>query len=376
MRAAFIEAPGPAEAIRIGELAVPVPGPTDALVAVAATAVNHVDAYVRAGRYPTLLPLPFVVGRDLVGTVVEAGPGAGVAVGDRVWCNSLGYGGRQGACAEYAVAPGERLYPLPRRIALPVPRAWSTSDERPSGSLPSSDPAPSSRVGDLDPRVDALAAVAVLHNAATAWLGLHRRARVRAGDTVFVGGGAGNLGSVVTQLAAEAGLRVIASARRADLERCRRLGAAVAVDYRDPDLVGRVREAAPAGVDLWWDTSGRGDLAPAVEALAPGGRILVTAHVGADPVLPGAGLYTNDRGVIGFVISRATVDELADAARAINRRLDGGGGSGGGHGDGLAVHVSRVVGLARTAEAHAAVEAAVPGRIVITPASPGPSDRG
>ncbi|MGW5673141.1 alcohol dehydrogenase catalytic domain-containing protein [Micromonospora sp. NPDC003776] len=90
MHAAYIERPGPAAEIRHGELPAPRPGPTDVLVDVLATTVNHVDTFVRSGAFRTPLPLPFVVGRDLVGRVTEARPGApGFAVGDLVWCNSV-----------------------------------------------------------------------------------------------------------------------------------------------------------------------------------------------------------------------------------------------------------------------------------------------
>ena len=95
MRAAYITELGPAEAIRVGDLPVPVPGPTDVLVRVEVVVVNPVDILVRSGGYSTPTPFPFVVGRDLVGTAAEVGAGTvGFAAGDRVWCNSLGHGGR------------------------------------------------------------------------------------------------------------------------------------------------------------------------------------------------------------------------------------------------------------------------------------------
>jgi hypothetical protein len=68
MPAAFITEPGVPEAIQVGELPVPVPGPTVVLV-VKVPAVNPADTFIRSGRYPTPMPLPFVLGRDLVGTV-------------------------------------------------------------------------------------------------------------------------------------------------------------------------------------------------------------------------------------------------------------------------------------------------------------------
>lgn len=57
-----------------GPLPVPTPGPDEVLVEVEAVAVNPVDAYIRSGSYPTRVPMPFIIGRDLVGTVAEAGP--------------------------------------------------------------------------------------------------------------------------------------------------------------------------------------------------------------------------------------------------------------------------------------------------------------
>src|SRR4029453_17809819 len=72
MTAAYVTDLGPAESIQVGELPLPVAGPTDVLVAVDAVAVNPVDAFIRAGRYRTPIPFPFVIGRDLVGTVFQA----------------------------------------------------------------------------------------------------------------------------------------------------------------------------------------------------------------------------------------------------------------------------------------------------------------
>ncbi len=288
MRAAFIERLGPPGEITYGELPAPVPGPTDVLVDVTATTVNPVDTFVRSGRFRTALPFPFVIGRDLVGTVAAAGPGAsGFAAGDLVWSNSLGHGGRQGAAAEQAVVPADRLYPLP------------------SG-------------------VDPIGAVATVHPAGTAHLALFRHGRLRPGETVLVAGAAGNVGAALVVLAADAGARVIATAAPRDAEYCRSLGAAEVFDYRDPGLTGRIAAACPGGVDLHLDTAGVNDLAAAVELLAFRGRIVLLAGAAARPELPVGPLYMKDGSVVGFVISRATSAELAEAARAVNRLLAAG----------------------------------------------------
>ncbi|MBQ1027978.1 NADPH:quinone reductase [Micromonospora sp. C95] len=285
MRAAYIEGPGPADDIRYGDLPPSRPGPTDVLVDVLATTVNPVDTFVRSGAYPTPLPLPFIVGRDLVGRVTAPGSGvSGFGVGDLVWCNSLGHDGRQGSAAEQAVVPADRLYRLPAGV---------------------------------DPAV----AVAVLHPAATAYLGLVVHGQLRVGETVLVGGGGGNVGSALVALARAAGARVVATASAADAEYCRQLGAAEVLDYREPDLIGRLRSVCPDGIDLHLDTSGRNDLESIVDLIRIRGRIVLLAGPRARPVLPAGPLYLNDRTVTGFVISRATTAELAAAAGTVNRML-------------------------------------------------------
>lgn len=290
MRAAFFSELGPAQTVEIGDLPVPVPGPTDVLVAVEIAVINPVDTLIRSGRWPTLTPLPFVTGRDLAGTVTAAGAGSGFSPGDRVWSNSLGHAGRQGTCAEYAVVPGDRLYPLPE------------------GTV-------------------AAEAVTVFHSAATAFIGLHHRARARAraGQATLVGGAAGGIGSALVRFASEAGLRVIATARPGDHARCFEQGASEVFDFADPSLADRVLDAAPGGVDIHWDTSGRMPLNMMEPMTASGGKIIVAA--GAEPQPPGTSLppiFTRDISVIGFVISLATATELADAAEAINRHLASG----------------------------------------------------
>jgi NADPH:quinone reductase-like Zn-dependent oxidoreductase len=327
MRAAYITELGPAEAIRVGDLPVPVPGPTDVLVRVEVVVVNPVDILVRSGGYSTPTPFPFVVGRDLVGTAAEVGAGTvGFAAGDRVWCNSLGHGGRQGSFAEYAVVPAERLYRLPAAA-------------------------------------DPVAAVALFHPAATAYLALFRRGELRPTETVYVGGAAGNVGTAMTALASSGGARVLAGARAEDAEWCRAAGADEVVDYRDPDLRGRLAALAPAGIDLYVDTSGHLDLPAAIDLLADGGRVLLIAGGGQRLTLPAGPLYTHDRRIVGFVISRAGVGELAEAAAVLNGRLAAGD---------LPVRVRAVWPLERTAEAHQAVEQGLRGRTVLRVADPEP----
>jgi NADPH:quinone reductase-like Zn-dependent oxidoreductase len=319
MRAAVITSLGDAETITITERPIPVPGATEALVRVEWSAVNQVDTLIRSGAWRTPIPFPFIVGRDLLGTIVDVLPATGFAVGDRVWCNSMGHAGRQGVCADYAAVPVERLYRLP---------------------------------DDVDP----VQAVATFHPAATAHVGLRHRALLRPGATVVVGGAAGSVGSCATRLATEAGATVIATARPDAHERCRELGASEVFDYAADRLADLIRAAAPDGVDVYWDTSGHATLNDVTPTLRPGATIVVSAGRQAQPPTPLWPLYTNDITVTGFVISRAATNELADAARAINALLGGASSP---------VEVSHVVPLEETARAHQLVEDGVRGRVVI-----------
>ncbi|MGI5238356.1 NADPH:quinone reductase [Dactylosporangium sp. CA-139066] len=310
MRAAYVERLGPPEEIRFGELPDPRPGPTDVLVTVAAGTVNVVDGLVRSGRYRTAVPLPFVVGRDLAGTVAAAGPGAvGFAPGDAVWCNSLGHDGRQGAAAELAVVAADRLYHLPPGVPPP-------------------------------------AAVTLLHPAATAHLALFTHGRLRPGETVVVAGAAGNIGSALVALAAQAGARVVATASAADAGYCAALGAAEVLDYRAAGLASGLAAACPGGAGLYVDTSGRNDLAEALPLLAGRGRVVVLAGAASRLAAPAADLYLHDRTVTGFVISRATTAELADAAASVNRLLAAG----------VRSRATLELPLSATAEAHRRLE--------------------
>lgn len=320
MTAAYVTELGPVENILVGAVPVPPRGPADVLVAVAASAVDPVDTLVRAGTYATPVPLPLVLGRDLVGTVVDAPSSTGFGLGERVWCNSLGHAGRQGAAAQYAVVPADRLYRLP---------------------------------DDVDP----FTAVAVVHPAATAYLGLVVHAGVRPGQAVFVGGGAGNVGRAAVAMAALGGARVLASARRADHDECRRLGADVVLDFTSPTFGAELLDAVPGGVDVFWETSGHHDLTLAARATRPGGRVVLTAAGAGEAGLPVREVYTRGVALLGVVISRAAATDLADAAGLVNAMLATGR---------LDVRGLEVLPLADAAAAHRRIEhGEVRGRLVL-----------
>lgn len=323
MRAAYLTSFGPPDVITVGELPEPAPGHTEVLIRTEAVAVNPVDALIRAGAVHSRLPMPFVVGRDVVGVIEACGDGATTFTpGQRVWCNSLGHAGRQGPTAEYAVAPADRVYPLPDGV-------------------------------------DPVAAVAVLHPAATAWLALVRHAGVRPGERVLVHGAAGNVGRALVELADECGAVVTGTARPDDQDEISALGVTHAVSYREPDLTGVLAAHAPGGYDVVVDTAGRNDLTATVPLLARGGRVVMFADTRGEPAaLAVRDFYVRDGRILGFAITNASVADLAGAAAWIDHRLTAGG---------LRPGALEELPVDAAAEAHRRIESGLRGRVVLRP---------
>jgi NADPH:quinone reductase-like Zn-dependent oxidoreductase len=325
MYAAYINERGPAKNIIYGTLPVPSPLPSEVLIKSAALGVNHVDTFIRSGAVMVGMTFPFIIGRDVVGTVVKVGSDVqGFREGQWVWCNSLGFDGRPGAFAEYCAVAAERLYHLP---------------------------------SEADPAE----AAAVVHAAATACVGLFRDAKIGRGETVVVHGAGGAVGSAVVQLASAAGAKVIATTRAGNLSWSRECGAEEALDYTEPELHKRIRKLAPDGVDVYWDNSGRPEFENNVRLLGRGGRIVVLAGLNARPSLPVGELYTRDGKILGFAITNASVPDLAAAATQINKRLADGS---------LRARIGARYDLADARAVHERLEQdsrGLKGRIVVTP---------
>lgn len=308
MLAAAIEKTGPADSIKILDL--PKPQATDGyvLVRVEAASVNPIDTYVRSGMVAMPLPLPFIVGSDMAGTVEAVGPNVKrFKPGDRVWGTNQGLLGRQGTTAEYAVAGEEWLYPIPDGVS--------------------------------SEQAAALALVGI-----TAHLGLVRDAKLRPGETLFVNGGSGGVGSTVVQMAKAIGARVITTAGSEEkLALCRELGADVAINYKTEDVDAMIKAFAPQGVNVFWETLREPDFDRAVALLAPRGRMILMAGREARPQFPVGPFYVKGCQLFGFAMFNATPDEQRAAAEDINRWLSKGK---------LKANIDRVLPLSEIAAAH------------------------
>lgn len=200
------------DVLQVDEVDRPDPAATDVLVRVEAAAVNPVDTYFREGSY-TPAGLPMIPGSDLAGVVSAVGDDVDrFDVGDRVFGTGLG-NDRQGTCAEYAVAPTDRLAHLPEGIGF-----------------------------------DEGAAVALV--GVTAWRALVHHADIEPAEICLVHGGGGGVGHVAVQIAAAAGAEVTTTAREQDHDLLLALGADTTLDYRRDDLADAVRDAGAPDVVL------------------------------------------------------------------------------------------------------------------------------
>jgi NADPH2:quinone reductase len=209
------------------------------LIDVVAAGVSFPDLLLTRGQYQVKPPLPFIPGVEVAGVVRSAPEGASVKAGDRVMAFTL-FGG----WAEVVAAPPG--------MTFKVPEGWSFE-----------------------------AAAGTVMNYHTAHFALHRRGRVKAGETVLVHGAAGGVGTASLQVAKGAGARVLAVvSSEAKAEVARRAGAD-AVLLSTGDWVGQVKaQTGGRGVDVVMDPVGGEIFDLSLKCLATEGRLLVVGFAG------------------------------------------------------------------------------------------------
>jgi len=234
---------------RIMDIPKPEVGEADALVAVKAASVNGIDVYQAMGALTGMMEhaFPTVVGRDFAGTVESAGPGfRGFAVGDAVFgfipaMPPL----KSGAFAEFV--PGG-----PSAVLAPKPAGLGFSE------------------------------AAALPLAGSAALDLLEAIDARKGDIVLIVGATGGVGSFAVQLAAQRGLKVIATALPDQVEYVRSLGAADTIDYSAGSVAAAVRSRYPDGIAALIDVVNRKETLPELTSLVRQGGHVATLMAAAD----------------------------------------------------------------------------------------------
>jgi NADPH:quinone reductase-like Zn-dependent oxidoreductase len=296
----------------VQDLPTPEPATGEVLVEVEAASVNGFDLSVAAGYVWDMIPgieFPVVLGRDLVGTVTAVGDGVeGLSVGDRV----------------AAVIPGMALGPktgsFTEYVALPTTAVTAV----PAG---------------LDPQQ-----VAVIGLAGVAAHDALEALNVQAGETVFVSGATGGVGSIATQLAVAAGATVIGTAQPGQEEEyVRTLGAAHTVDYTG-DVAAAVTAIAPQGVDKLVHVAG--DPAALGAILKTGGAVASTLGATAEQ-------FGREDVTVATIMAAATAEKLA----ALLERVANGE---------VRVNIETAIPLERAPEAFGAFADGTLGKVLIT----------
>ena len=262
MRAVVVREHGGPETLQISDVPEPEARAGEAVVAVRAVALNHLDVWVRRGVPGHKFPLPLIAGAEVAGVIASIGENtAGWKAGDEVLvapgvscgvciaclggndplCPAFGIFGetRNGGCAERIVVPIRNLLRKPSRLSFEE-----------AAALP----------------LDML----------TAWHMLVARAQLRPGEIVLVQAGGSGVGSAGIQIAKLWGATVYATAGTDDkCERARDLGADVTINYRDKDFLGEVRAlTGKRGVDVVFEHVGGETFEKSLRALAKGGRLV------------------------------------------------------------------------------------------------------
>ncbi len=303
----------------------PVPGPREVLIEIAAAGVNKADVKQRRGVYPMPPGAPDVPGLEVSGVIVAAGRSVRRwRVGDAVCALVLG-----GGYAQYCVAPELQC--------LRAPAGWSLRD---AASLPEA--------------------------AFTVWTSLIEQARLRAGERVLVHGGAGGIGAAAVQIAKALGCEVITTA--GSDQKCEfslRLGADFAINYRTQDFVSEVVQITGGeGVNVIMDVVGAPYLERNMAALAAGGRLaFVSYEAGRDASFDIQKLMLRRLILTGSTVRHRNVREKGRIARALERSIWPYMESGR-----YVPVVTKVLPLAQAAKAHAHLESGNNiGKILLTP---------
>lgn len=240
MKAWLIEKFGGADVMQIAEIAKPVPTANEVLVKIAYTSANPVDWKIREGKVKEAIPhhFPIILGWDVAGVVQEVGAAVtDFKSGDRVFAYARKPTVQWGTYAEYITLDSSSVAKIPQSLNL--------------------------REAAAVPLTSLIAHQALIDFAA-----------LKPGDTVFINGGAGGVGSFAIQLAKLAGATVITTADKKNEDYVRRLGADIAIDYKKEDSVRIILSHFPKGVDVALDCVGGTALNLSWEVIKSGGRLV------------------------------------------------------------------------------------------------------
>jgi NADPH:quinone reductase len=314
---------GGPDVLKLEEIPTPTANPGEVLIRLHAVGINPAETYMRTGAYAYLPELPCILGGDAAGVVAALGEGVeSQKVGDRVFISAVVGGRFTGGYAEYIVRPADEVFPLPGRLAFA-----------------------------------AGAGVGVPYS--TAYYALFNRGRAREGETVFIHGASGAVGTAAIQLARSRGLRVIGSAGSArGLDLIRTQGAELAVNHSEAGYLDAVTAATNGqGPNLILEMLANVNLQSDLDLATKFGRIVIVGNRGTIEVNPRTAMM-KDLDVIGIALWNCPTEELDSINADVLAGLEDGS---------LTPIIGNEMPLAKASQAHIAVlEPGAYGRIVLT----------
>ncbi|GAA3577121.1 NAD(P)H-quinone oxidoreductase [Kribbella ginsengisoli] len=259
MRAVVCEGAGGVEVLTIGEIEDPTPAVDEVVINVVAAGVNRADLLQRQGHYPPPPGAPGTIGLEVSGTIAAVGAEVeGWSVGDEC-CALLAGGGY----AEKVVVPAPQVMPVPEGV-------------------------------------DLVSAAALPEVVATVWSNVFMTAHLKEGETLLVHGGSSGIGTMAIQLGVAHGARVLCTVGSKDkMDFCHRLGAEVAINYKEAEWASVVNEATgKQGADVILDIMGAKYLQDNVKTLAYDGRLVVIGMQGGTKAELDLGRLMSRRGSI------------------------------------------------------------------------------
>jgi putative PIG3 family NAD(P)H quinone oxidoreductase len=284
MKAVLLDGFGGLEVLKVGEVDKPTPKAGEVLIKVAATSINRPDLVQREGKYPPPPGDSEILGLEVAGTIAELGAGvSGWQVGDRV-ITLVGGGGY----AAYAVAYASHLMRIPETMSFEE-------------------------------------AACVCESYITAFLNVFMIGELRDGQTAILHGGGGGVNTAAIQLAKALtpNAKLIVTAHPSKIERVKKLGADLVIDYTTtPDFSEVVKEfTGKKGVDLILDHVGAKYLSPNMNSLGYKGKLVIIGVIsGIKAELNLALMMVKRQNIIGSVLRSRPVAEKAEIVAEFTRR--------------------------------------------------------
>ncbi|WP_329179586.1 NADPH:quinone reductase [Streptomyces sp. NBC_01477] len=331
MKAITYKTNGPADVMALSDRPVPTPGEGEVRVAVRVSGVNPTDWKSRQYSTPQSDQVP---NQDGSGVIDAVGPGVPDArIGERVWLWEAAWGRADGTAQEYVTLPARQAVPLPEHASF---------DLGASLGIPALTAHRTLTVADGGPERLAPGALA--------------------GRTVLVAGGAGAVGNAAIQLARWAGATVITTVSGPEKgELAKAAGARHVVDYRAQDAAAEIRRIAPDGVNIVVEVAPAANAALDAAVVAPDAVVAFYAEDSDTvqvPARPSMLVNVRWQGVLVYTVPAVAKDHAVAAVAAAVAD----GAIGVGEAAGLPLHRFP---LARTGDAHDAVQQSAIGKVLI-----------